>query len=133
MFLAGSLPLRQSHLFLISRYNTEITTLPGEYIASHNETATNISSTLFPKASVCIHENRTYSVGENIVRDCEEKCICSESGITNCQPLCIYPYVKVGRELKDHLCQEKLVAEEPCALIFCPAGSGKFALVYKVD
>ncbi|XP_018314632.1 putative epidermal cell surface receptor isoform X1 [Mycetomoellerius zeteki] len=96
----------------------------GEYIASHNETTTNISSTLFPKASVCIHENRTYSVGENIVRDCEEKCICSESGITNCQPLCIYPYVKVGRELKDHLCQEKLVAEEPCcALIFCPAGS----------
>ncbi|XP_018372866.1 PREDICTED: putative epidermal cell surface receptor isoform X1 [Trachymyrmex cornetzi] len=95
----------------------------GEYIAPHNETAINISSMLFPKASICIHGNRTYSVGENIVRDCEEKCICSESGITNCQPLCIYPYVKVGRELKDHMCQEKLVAEEPCcALIFCPAG-----------
>ncbi|XP_011050906.1 PREDICTED: putative epidermal cell surface receptor isoform X3 [Acromyrmex echinatior] len=94
----------------------------GEYIAPHNETAINISSTLFSKASICIHENRTYSVGENIVRDCEEKCICSENGIMNCQPLCIYPYVKVGRELKDYRCQEKLVAEEPCcALIFCPA------------
>ena len=80
---------------------------------------------LFPKASICIHGNRTYSVGENIVRDCEEKCICSENGIMNCQPLCIYPYVKAGRELKNHMCQEKLVAEEPCcALIFYPADLG---------
>ncbi|XP_039312887.1 putative epidermal cell surface receptor isoform X2 [Solenopsis invicta] len=96
----------------------------GEYIAPHNATAVNISSTLLPKASVCIHEDHTYSVGEKVVRNCEEKCVCSESGIIDCQPLCVSPYIRAGRELKDSVCQEKLVPEEPCcALIFCPTDS----------
>ncbi|XP_011703066.1 PREDICTED: uncharacterized protein LOC105459073 isoform X2 [Wasmannia auropunctata] len=101
----------------------------GEYIAPHNETAMNISSTLLPKASVCIHGNHTYLLGEKIIRDCEEKCVCSESGITDCQPLCVSPYVRSGKELKDHLCQEKLIAEEPCcALIVCPASDSGMSL-----
>jgi len=105
----------------------------GEYIAPYNETAINISSTLLPKTSVCIHGNHTYSVGEKVIRNCEEKCICSESEITNCQPLCISPYVKAGRELKDHLCQEKLVTEEPCcAFILCSTDSGMFLYILKI-
>ncbi|XP_011875167.1 PREDICTED: putative epidermal cell surface receptor [Vollenhovia emeryi] len=96
----------------------------GEYIVPHNKAAINISSTLLPKASVCIHGNRTYSAGEKVVRDCEEKCVCSESGVMECQPLCSHPYVRAGRQLKDPLCQEKLDAEEPCcALVLCPADS----------
>ncbi|XP_036142581.1 putative epidermal cell surface receptor [Monomorium pharaonis] len=96
----------------------------GEYISPHNKTAINISSTLLPKASVCTYDNRTYLIGEKIVRDCEEKCVCSKSGITDCQPLCISPYVRAGREFKDSLCQEKLVPEEPCcALILCSTNS----------
>ncbi|EZA61442.1 Putative epidermal cell surface receptor, partial [Ooceraea biroi] len=92
----------------------------GEYIASHNETAINISSTLLPKVSVCIHENRTYSMGEKIVRNCEEKCVCSENGITDCQPLCVSPYVRASREIEDPLCQRKLIPDEPCcALVLC--------------
>ncbi|XP_032663212.1 putative epidermal cell surface receptor isoform X2 [Odontomachus brunneus] len=96
----------------------------GEYVASHNETSINISSTLLPKVPECVHGNRTYSLGEKVVRDCEEKCVCSENGITDCQPLCVHPYVRAGRGIEDHLCQEKIVSEEPCcAVILCAADS----------
>ncbi|KAL6254939.1 hypothetical protein P5V15_014281 [Pogonomyrmex californicus] len=92
----------------------------GEYIAPRNGTAINITSTLFPKTS-CIYRNRTYSVGEKIVEDCERKCICTESGITDCQPLCVSPYVRTSKEFKDPLCHEELITEEPCcARIVCP-------------
>lgn len=99
----------------------------GEYVASHNETSVNISSPLRPKVSVCVHENRNYSLGEKVVRDCQEKCVCSESGITDCQPLCVEPYVRAGRGVEDPLCQEKVATEEPCcAVILCAADSGMF-------
>lgn len=99
----------------------------GEYIASHNETIVNISSTLLPKVSVCIHENRTYFMGEKIVRNCEEKCVCSENGITDCQPLCVSPYVRASREIENPSCQRKVVPDEPCcALVLCAADSGMF-------
>ncbi|XP_014475786.1 PREDICTED: putative epidermal cell surface receptor isoform X2 [Dinoponera quadriceps] len=95
----------------------------GEYVASHNETV-NITSTLLPKMPVCVYGNRTYSLGEKVVRDCEEKCVCSEGGITNCQPLCVHPYVRAGRGVEDPLCQEKTATEEPCcAVILCAADS----------
>lgn len=82
---------------------------------------------------MCIHENRTYSVGEKVIRDCEEKCICSESGITDCQPLCVSPYVKTGRESKNPLCQEKVIDEEPCcALILCSADSGISLYIFRL-
>lgn len=104
----------------------------GEYIAPHNETAINISSTLLPKASVCVHGNRTYSAGEKVVRDCEEKCVCSESGIMECQPLCISPYIKASRELRDFSCKKKVVAEEPCCtLVLCP-GPGESPCILKI-
>ncbi|EFN69059.1 Putative epidermal cell surface receptor [Camponotus floridanus] len=96
----------------------------GEYIASHNETAINVSSTLFPKIPTCIYGNRTYSVGEEVIRDCQEKCICSENGITNCQPLCVSPYVRAGKRIEDPLCEEKLITEESCcALVVCATDS----------
>ncbi|XP_017757579.1 PREDICTED: putative epidermal cell surface receptor isoform X3 [Eufriesea mexicana] len=97
----------------------------GEYVASHNETAINISSTLLPTVNVCVEENRTYTVGERIIRGCEEKCICGESGIAiDCKPLCSSPYVRANRGVEDPLCQEKLVNEEPCcAILVCAADS----------
>lgn len=99
----------------------------GEYVASHNETAINISSTLLPTVNVCVEENRTYTVGERIIRGCEEKCICGESGIPiDCKPLCSSPYVRANRGVEDPLCQEKLVNEEPCcAILVCAADSGE--------
>ncbi|XP_072763556.1 putative epidermal cell surface receptor isoform X2 [Anoplolepis gracilipes] len=93
----------------------------GEYIASHNETAVKIASK-FLKIPTCTYGNYTYSVGENITRDCKEKCICSENGITDCQPYyCLYPYVKAGSALDP--CQEKLTEDSCCALIVCPTES----------
>lgn len=97
----------------------------GEYIASHNETSINISSSLLPKVSVCAYGNHTYSVGEKIVRDCEDRCVCLEGGVMDCQPLCVPPYIRAGRGIEDPLCQEKLAVEEPCcALVLCAADSG---------
>ncbi|XP_011139831.1 putative epidermal cell surface receptor isoform X1 [Harpegnathos saltator] len=96
----------------------------GEYVASHNETSVNISSTLLPKVAVCVDGNRTYSLGEKVVRGCEEKCVCTENGIVNCQPLCVHPYVRAGKGIEDPLCQEKTLTEEPCcAVILCAADS----------
>lgn len=106
----------------------------GEYIASHNETFINVSSSLFPKVPVCVYENHTYSVGQKVVRDCEEKCVCTESGIADCQPLCVPPYFRAGREIEDPLCQEKLATEEPCCvLVLCAADSGTIALILSRD
>lgn len=97
----------------------------GEYVASHNETVVNISSTLLPTVNVCVEENRTYAIGEKIVRNCEEKCICGENGVAiNCKPLCSSPYIRANRGIEDPLCQEKLVKEEPCcAILVCAADS----------
>ena len=99
----------------------------GEYVASHNETAVNITSTLLPTVNVCVEGNRTYTVGEKIVRGCEEKCVCGESGAaTDCRPLCSSPYVRANRGIEDPLCQEKIVNEEPCcAILVCAADSGE--------
>ncbi|KZC06455.1 PREDICTED: putative epidermal cell surface receptor [Dufourea novaeangliae] len=96
----------------------------GEYVASHNETTMNISSTLLP-AMLCVDGNRTYSLGEKIVRGCEEKCVCGEGGVAmDCKPLCSSPYVRANRGIEDPLCQEKLVNEEPCcAILVCAADS----------
>ncbi|XP_034177279.2 stranded at second isoform X2 [Osmia lignaria lignaria] len=97
----------------------------GEYVASHNESAINISSTMLPMATVCMEGNHTYSIGEKILRGCDEKCICGEGGIVmDCKPLCSSPYVRANRGIEDPLCQEKLVTEEPCcAILVCAADS----------
>ncbi|XP_035734358.1 putative epidermal cell surface receptor isoform X4 [Vespa mandarinia] len=97
----------------------------GEYVVPHNETVLNVSSSLLPSLIQCTDNGRTYSVGEKIVRDCEEKCTCKEGGfIGDCRPLCISPYVRAGRGIHDPLCEEKLVIEEPCcALLVCAADS----------
>lgn len=97
----------------------------GEYVASHNETAINISSTLLPTVNVCVEGNRTYTVGEKIVRGCEEKCVCGENGVAvDCKPLCSPPYVRANRGIEDPLCQEKIVNEEACcAILICAADS----------
>ncbi|KOX71016.1 Putative epidermal cell surface receptor [Melipona quadrifasciata] len=97
----------------------------GEYVASHNETAVNITSSLLPTTSMCVEGNRTYTVGEKIVRGCEERCVCGESGAaTDCKPLCFSPYVRANRGIEDPLCQEKIVKEEPCcAILVCAADS----------
>ncbi|KAK2581716.1 hypothetical protein KPH14_002201 [Odynerus spinipes] len=98
----------------------------GEYVVPHNETTTmNISSPLLPNSIRCTDNGRSYAVGEKIVRDCEEKCKCEESGfIGDCRPLCASPYVRAGRGIHDPLCEEKLIAEEPCcALLVCAADS----------
>ncbi|XP_076166431.1 stranded at second isoform X3 [Ptiloglossa arizonensis] len=80
----------------------------------------NLSST-----RVCVEGNRTYSASEKILRGCEEKCVCGEDGaVTDCKPLCSSPYVRADRGIEDPLCQEKLVAEEPCcAILVCAADS----------
>ncbi|XP_076667213.1 stranded at second isoform X2 [Andrena cerasifolii] len=97
----------------------------GEYVAPHNETALNISATLLPTVTMCVQGNRTYAVGEKIVKGCEEKCVCGEDGTaTDCKPLCSSPYVRANRGIVDPLCQEKLVNEEPCcAILVCAADS----------
>ncbi|XP_046814595.1 putative epidermal cell surface receptor isoform X6 [Vespa crabro] len=97
----------------------------GEYVVPHNETVLNVSSSLLPSLIQCTDNGRTYSVGEKIVRDCEEKCTCKEGGfIGDCRSLCISPYVRAGRGIHDPLCEEKLVIEEPCcALLVCAADS----------
>ncbi|CAL7951127.1 unnamed protein product [Xylocopa violacea] len=97
----------------------------GEYVATHNETAINISSSLLPAATMCLEGNRTYTMGEKIVRGCEEKCVCGEGGVvTDCKPLCSSPYVRANRGIEDPLCQEKVVNEEPCcAILVCAADS----------
>lgn len=101
-------------------------------MASHNETAVNISSSLLPAVNVCVEGNRTYTVGEKIVRGCEERCVCGESGAaTDCKPLCSSPYVRASRGVEDPLCQEKIVNEEPCcAILVCAADSGEFASLF---
>ncbi|CAK9813290.1 Putative epidermal cell surface receptor [Anthophora quadrimaculata] len=100
----------------------------GEYVAPHNETTMNISSTLLPTVAVCVEGNRTYMAGEKIVRGCEEKCVCGEDGMAmDCKPLCSSPYVRANRGIEDPLCQEKLINEEPCcAILVCAADSGEF-------
>ncbi|XP_054010514.1 putative epidermal cell surface receptor [Hylaeus anthracinus] len=97
----------------------------GEYVAPRNESNVNISSTLLPAVSMCVEENRTYSVGEKIIRGCEEKCVCGVGGVVmDCKPLCSSPYVRANRGIEDPLCQEKLVNEEPCcAILVCAADS----------
>ncbi|XP_076638492.1 stranded at second isoform X1 [Colletes latitarsis] len=98
----------------------------GEYVAPRNETSINISSTLLPTVpAVCVEGNRTYSVGEKIIRGCEEKCVCGEGGVaTDCKSVCSSPYVRANRAIEDPLCQEKLVTEEPCcAILVCAADS----------
>ncbi|XP_026670875.1 putative epidermal cell surface receptor isoform X1 [Ceratina calcarata] len=84
----------------------------------------NVSSTLLP-VSMCMEGNRTYAVGEKIVKGCEEKCVCGEGGVvTDCKPLCSLPYVRANRGIQDPLCQEKIVNEEPCcAILVCAADS----------
>lgn len=96
-------------------------------MAPHNETALNVSSTLLPAVTMCVQGNRTYAVGEKIVKGCEEKCVCGEDGTPNdCKPLCSSPYVRANRGTVDPLCQEKLVNEEPCcAILVCAADSGE--------
>lgn len=103
----------------------------GEYVASHNGTAINISSTLLPMVNVCVEGNRTYTIGEKIVRGCEEKCVCGENGVAvDCKPLCSSPYVRANRGIEDPLCQEKIVNEEACcAILVCAADSGEFDML----
>ncbi|KAI4477074.1 hypothetical protein M0804_013075 [Polistes exclamans] len=97
----------------------------GEYVLPHNETLMNVSSSFLPNSIQCIDDGRTYSMGEKIVKDCEEKCICKEGGfIGDCKPLCVSPYVRAGRGIHDPLCEEKLITEEPCcAILICAADS----------
>lgn len=101
----------------------------------HNETMVlNVSSSLLPSLIQCTDNGLTYSVGEKIVRDCEEKCTCKEGGfIGDCRPLCISPYVRAGRGIHDPLCEEKLVIEEPCcALLVCAADSGMWVSHFRI-
>ncbi|XP_076283603.1 stranded at second isoform X1 [Lasioglossum baleicum] len=96
----------------------------GEYVAAHNETSMNISSTMLT-TTVCVEGNQTYSIGEKIIRGCEEKCVCGEGGsVIDCKPICTSPYAKANRGIEDPLCHEKLVNEEPCcAILVCAADS----------
>lgn len=70
---------------------------------------------------MCVEGNKTYSIGENIVRGCDEKCVCGENGkMKNCTPLCATPYVRAGRANNDPFCQEqKIDAEGCCAILLC--------------
>ncbi|XP_015171957.1 PREDICTED: putative epidermal cell surface receptor isoform X3 [Polistes dominula] len=97
----------------------------GEYVVPHNETMLNVSSSFLPNSIQCIDDGQTYSMGDKIIRDCEEKCTCKEGGfIGDCKPLCISPYVRAGRGIHDPLCEEKLITEEPCcAILICAADS----------
>ncbi|XP_067213383.1 putative epidermal cell surface receptor isoform X2 [Linepithema humile] len=97
----------------------------GEYVAPHNETAISISSAEFSKKSECTYENYTYSIGEKIVRGCEEKCVCSENGITDCQPVCNDRFIKASEEIDKPYCRKHVTEEEPCcALLVCEPHSG---------
>ncbi|XP_076235441.1 putative epidermal cell surface receptor isoform X2 [Calliopsis andreniformis] len=97
----------------------------GEYVAPHNETSMNISSSLLPTVMMCTEGNRTYTLGEKIIKGCDEKCVCGADGMAvDCKPLCSSPYVRANRGLEDPLCQEKIVTEEPCcAILVCAADS----------
>ncbi|KAG7200157.1 hypothetical protein KM043_000593 [Ampulex compressa] len=97
----------------------------GEYVASRNETSSNVSSSLLPAVYLCMEKNRTYAEGERVLRGCEEECRCGQGGVVrDCKPVCLSPYVRAGRGIDDPLCQEKLVSEEPCcAILVCAADS----------
>ncbi|XP_015598008.1 putative epidermal cell surface receptor isoform X2 [Cephus cinctus] len=97
----------------------------GEYVVAHNESNINVTSTLIPNVPMCIDGNHTYAIGEKIVRDCEEKCMCGEGGrIMNCEPLCISPLIRAGKVIDDPWCAAITMTEEPCcAIIVCAESS----------
>lgn len=92
-------------------------------MASKNQT--NMKVTLLPIVlPVCMEGNKSYAIGEEISRGCEETCVCSDEGkVTNCQPKCVSPKFRVGRN-KDPYCSEQVVeGDECCAFLMC-ADSG---------
>ncbi|KAK0163695.1 hypothetical protein PV328_002401 [Microctonus aethiopoides] len=97
----------------------------GEYVAIHNDTNATIVPISIVNISMCVEGNKTYSIGENIVRGCDEKCVCGENGkMKNCTPLCVTPYVRAGRANNDPFCQEqKIDAEGCCAILLCTDSS----------
>lgn len=105
--------------------------LGGEYVAPHNESAISISSAVFSEKPGCTYENRTYSIGEKVVRGCEEKCVCSESGITDCQAVCNAPFIKASEKVDKPYCEKHIIKEEPCCAMLTCEHSGTFSQVFK--
>ncbi|XP_023288132.1 putative epidermal cell surface receptor [Orussus abietinus] len=97
----------------------------GEYIASHDDGKISVPTVLLPTTTMCIDGKKTYSMGEVVTRDCEEKCACGEGGkIVDCKPLCMKPLIRAGKGSHDPLCEEKVLPEEPCcAKLVCAEDS----------
>lgn len=50
----------------------------------------------------------------------------------DCQPLCVFPNIKAGKNIEDPLCQGKLTTEESCcARVLCATDSGTFPYILK--
>ncbi|XP_034938419.1 putative epidermal cell surface receptor isoform X2 [Chelonus insularis] len=93
----------------------------GEYIANHNDTYTEITPVILLSEHKCMENNKTYAVGDKIIRNCNEKCVCGQNGtIQNCEPLCIPPYVRASKGTQDPFCHEQKVSEDGCcAVVVC--------------
>jgi hypothetical protein len=103
----------------------------GEYIASHNGTAVNVTLVhpLQTSTVMCIDGNKTFAIGEKITRGCEEQCLCEEGGkITNCEPMCRSPYVRSSRKNNDPFCQARDLPENPCCAILVCSDSGMLSI-----
>ncbi|XP_011504664.1 PREDICTED: putative epidermal cell surface receptor [Ceratosolen solmsi marchali] len=94
-----------------------------EDIVAHKNTSINMTLVhpLLVSAIMCKDGNKTYSVGEKIIRKCEEQCLCEKGGnITNCEPICQSPYVKSNKKNNDPFCDARDLAENPCcAILVC--------------
>ncbi|XP_031784352.1 putative epidermal cell surface receptor isoform X2 [Nasonia vitripennis] len=92
----------------------------GEYIASHNGTAANVRmvNPLPTVSPMCVDGNKTYAVGEKIVRGCEEQCTCAEGGkIRECEPVCQSPFFRSDKKISDPYCFARNLPENPCCAI----------------
>lgn len=97
----------------------------GEYVSGKNMLGV-MAPALATTETRCTHENETYLPGAEVRRNCEDLCVCGVDGnLANCRPLCTAPFFRAGRGIKDALCHEKLIPEEPCcATLICAEDSG---------
>lgn len=100
----------------------------GEYIASHNGTVANVTmvNSLPTISPSCVDGNKTYAIGEKIVRGCEEQCTCADGGkITECEPICQSPFFRSDKKISDPYCFARNLPENPCCAIEVCSDSGK--------